>query len=285
MASSYRGRFAPSPTGPLHFGSLVAAVGSWLDARHHGGEWLVRIEDIDEARTIPGADEEILRTLVAYGLHWDGDVVWQTRRKPLYEATLDQLGNSVFACGCSRKEAPDPYPGNCRNGLAPGRVGRTLRLRIDDDPIEFVDRRAGAYREVLSETCGDFILRRADGLHAYQLAVVVDDAAQGISDIVRGEDLLDSTARQIYLQRRLGVLQPRYLHLPIATGPGGEKLSKQTGAPPVPQSGDPATLARALRFLGIAVPAGHRDCPSLLTGAIPLAGCLSGAPGIQLENR
>ncbi len=261
MREGYRGRFAPSPTGPLHFGSLVAAAGSWIDARRHEGAWLVRMEDIDEPRTVPGADALILRTLEAYGLTWDEEVVWQTRRHELYAAAIDRLGGAAFGCACSRKEAGDRYPGTCRNGVAEGRVARAVRLRVDGEPVEFVDRRMGAYREVLTETCGDFVLRRADGLYAYQLAVVVDDAAQGITDVVRGADLLDSTARQIYLQRQLGVATPRYLHLPVATNAAGEKLSKQTLAPAVDARGDAGTLFEVLQFLGQAPPAELRGAP------------------------
>ncbi|MBM3765815.1 MAG: tRNA glutamyl-Q(34) synthetase GluQRS [Acidobacteria bacterium] len=246
MAESYCGRFAPSPTGPLHFGSLVAAVGSWLDARRAGGRWLVRIEDIDVLRCVPGADGDILRTLEAYALDWDEEVVWQTRRHDLYRAALESLSSKVFPCSCARKPR---YDGACRNGtnLPP----RTIRLRVPDALIRFEDRRLGAFEENLEATCGDFILKRADGLYAYQLAVVVDDADQRITDVVRGADLLDSTARQIWLQRQLGVPTPRYLHLPVALGSGGEKLSKQTGAPPIPPHGDVATLRKALAFLGV----------------------------------
>jgi glutamyl-Q tRNA(Asp) synthetase len=256
MPEGYRGRFAPSPTGPLHFGSLVAAAGSWIDARRAGGRWLVRIEDIDEPRTVPGADLLILKTLDAYGLEWDEEVVWQTRRHALYRQAIESLGDKVYPCACSRKEAGDRYPGTCRAGVPPGREAKAIRLRVPDEPISFVDRRLGEFSEVLS----DFVLRRADGLYAYQLAVVVDDAAQGITDVVRGADLLDSTARQVFLQRQLGVPTPRYLHLPVATNEAGEKLSKQTKAPPIDPAGDPAILLQALAFLGF-------DLPPPLAGA------------------
>lgn len=274
MPDAYRGRFAPSPTGPLHFGSLIAAAGSWLDARRAGGQWLVRIEDIDELRNVPGADTLILKTLEAYALEWDEEVVWQTRRHDLYAAAIRQLGPRAFPCGCTRKEAGDRYPGTCRAGLPPGREARTIRLRVENEPIEFTDRRLGQFTENLVETCGDFILRRADGLYAYQLAVVVDDADQRITDVVRGADLLDSTARQIYLQRQLGVPTPRYLHLPLATNAEGVKLSKQTHAPPVDPAGDPATLHRALEFLGLAPPPELREAPcrTQLAWAISQAG-------------
>lgn len=250
MPERYRGRFAPSPTGGLHFGSLVAAVGSWLDARAAGGEWLVRMEDIDEPRTVAGAADRILRTLEAYGLHWDGPVVYQTERHELYRAALERLGSRVFPCGCTRKEIGDRYPGTCRDGLPEGRTGRALRLRVEAEPVGFVDRLQGPYAESLAETCGDFVLRRADGLYSYQLAVVVDDAEQGVTDVVRGADLLDSTPRQIWLQRALGLPEPRYLHLPVALGADGAKLSKQTLAPELDEAGSGELLWRALTFLG-----------------------------------
>jgi len=230
----YRGRFAPSPTGPLHLGSLVTAAGSWIEARRHSGKWLVRIEDIDEPRTVPGSDSLILRTLEAYGLEWDEEVVWQSRRHLLYAGAIEALGDKCYPCACSRKEAGEEYPGTCRNGIAPGRIARAIRIRVPDD-----------------EPYTDFILRRSDGLYAYQLVVVVDDAEQGITDVVRGADLLDSTSRQVYLQQQLGVPTPRYLHLPLVTNEAGEKLSKQTKAPAVDAAGDPATLLKALQFLDL----------------------------------
>jgi glutamyl-Q tRNA(Asp) synthetase len=240
----YVGRFAPSPTGPLHAGSLVAAVASYLDARAHHGEWLVRIEDIDEGRSVAGADEAILSLLHSLGMKSDREVVWQSRRKHLYAAAAAQLGAHAYACGCNRREIVDSrlgvgpdgaaiYPGTCRNGLAPGRSMRSLRLRVPDagmDAITFTDRFAGKVTQRLAGESGDFVLKRADGYWAYQLAVVVDDAEQGVTDIVRGADLIDSTARQIYLQRLLGVPTPRYLHVPVVRNADGEKLSKQTGA-------------------------------------------------------
>lgn len=206
----------------------------------------MRIEDIDELRCVPGADDEILRTLEAYGLGWDEEVVWQTRRHELYRAAIESLGSKVFPCSCARKPR---YDGACRNGT--NLPHRSIRLRVNDEFVFFEDRSFGPIQENLTATCGDFILKRADGLYAYQLAVVVDDADQRITDIVRGADLLDSTARQIWLQRQLGAPTPRYLHLPVALGPGGEKLSKQTGAPPIPPRGDVGTLRKALTFLGV----------------------------------
>ncbi|KQQ96624.1 tRNA glutamyl-Q(34) synthetase GluQRS [Massilia sp. Leaf139] len=268
MSTTYIGRFAPSPTGPLHAGSLVAAVASYLDARAHGGEWLVRIEDIDEGRSVPGADGAILALLDSLGMHSDREVVWQSRRKALYAAAAERLGAHAYPCGCNRREildsrlgvAPDGaaiYPGTCRHGLAPGRGMRSLRLRVPEpgaDAISFVDRFAGPMTQHLASESGDFVLKRADGYWAYQLAVVVDDAEQGVTDIVRGFDLIDSTARQIYLQRVLGVPTPRYLHVPVVRNEHGEKLSKQTGALAVLPGDETAAvqaLLAAARFLGL----------------------------------
>ena len=269
----YRGRFAPSPTGPLHFGSLVAAVGSWADARAHRGEWLVRMEDLDPPREVAGAADEILRTLAALGLEPDGPVLRQSGRGDAYRATLDRLHDrgALFACGCTRREIADSglpgsdgglvYPGTCRNGPPPGRAARALRVRVDDSGVAFDDALQGEVRQELAREVGDFVLRRADGLFAYQLAVVVDDAAQGITDVVRGVDLIDSTPRQIFLQRLLGLPTPRYLHLPVATNAAGEKLSKQTGAPAIDRSHPAPALVAGLRFLGQAVPAALERAP------------------------
>lgn len=258
----YRGRFAPSPTGPLHFGSLVAALGSYLDARAHAGEWLVRIEDLDPPRETPGAAQEILRTLELLGLQWDGAVLRQSEREAPYRAALAEFERKgvTYPCACTRKEIGDSavagidgslvYPGTCRNGLPSGRAARATRVRVDDAVIEFDDAVQGPMRQRLAVDVGDFVLRRADGLFAYQLAVVVDDAAQGITDVVRGADLLDSTPRQIFLQHLLGAPTPRYLHLPVATNAAGEKLSKQTLAPPIDRARPGAALVEALEFLG-----------------------------------
>lgn len=263
----YRGRFAPSPTGPLHFGSLVAAVGSFLDARAHGGEWLLRMEDVDTPRNVAGAAEGILATLEAYGFEWDGPVLWQSTRFDAYAEALQRLIDAglAYGCGCSRKEIADSgshpaidgglaYPGICRNGLPAGRSARAWRLRVNDEVISFIDRLQGAVTQHLESDIGDFVLRRADGLFAYQLAVAVDDEFQAISDIVRGADLLASTPRQIWLQRCLGYATPRYAHLPVASNAAGEKLSKQTLAPALDCRQAGATLVRALDFLGQAVP-------------------------------
>lgn len=257
----YTGRFAPSPTGPLHFGSLVAALASWLDARAAGGRWLVRIEDLDPPRVQPGAADEILRALDSLGLAWDGEVLYQSRRAALYREALEKLRAHTYWCGCSRREIADSslglavdgariYPGTCRGGLPPGKAARALRVRAPAEEIRFVDRLQGAQAQALSRAIGDYVLYRADGIFAYQLAVVVDDAAQGVADVVRGADLLDSTARQIHLQRLLGVPTPRYLHVPAAVNLQGEKLSKQTGAPPVDARRPGREIAAALRFLG-----------------------------------
>ena len=253
---AYRGRFAPSPTGDLHFGSLVTAVASYLDARRAGGEWFVRIEDVDQPRTVPGSADRILRTLEAYGMPWDGAVMYQSQRGEAYAAALQQLGDRVYGCACTRRELGnlEYYPGTCRAGLREGRVARSQRVRVPDREIYWADRRLGPQRENLAQSVGDFVLHRADGLWAYQLAVVVDDGTQGITDIVRGEDLLTSTARQIYLQQLLQLPHPRYWHVPLVLDAHGQKLSKQTHAPPVPPSGSPAVLAQALRFLGEPVP-------------------------------
>jgi glutamyl-Q tRNA(Asp) synthetase len=257
----YVGRFAPSPTGPLHFGSLVAALASWLDARAARGRWLVRIEDLDAPRQQPGAADLILRTLERLGLAWDGPVLYQSLRAPLYRAALDKLQRHTYWCGCTRREIADSslglavdgaqiYPGTCRQGVAQGKTARALRLRTDADAIAFVDRVQGAQSQRLAAEVGDFVLYRADGQFTYQLAVVVDDAEQGVTDVVRGADLLDSTARQIFLQRLLGAPTPRYLHVPVALDANNEKLSKQTGARAVDAAHRDRVLREALRFLG-----------------------------------
>ena len=241
----YRGRFAPSPTGPLHFGSLVAAVGSYLDARAAHGEWLVRMEDLDTPRNVPGAASGILRTLENYGFTWDGPVMYQSERIDAYRAALDALKQqgAVYPCACSRKEIEQRYPGTCRAGIAPGRTARSWRVRTDDPDLD------------------DFILLRADGVFAYQLAVVVDDEAQGITNVVRGADLLDSTPRQIYLQRLLGYRTPEYLHLPVALNAEGQKLSKQTRAPAIDDMPVGTALCAALRFLGHDIPQELEQAP------------------------
>ncbi len=321
----YRGRFAPSPTGPLHFGSLVAAVGSYLDAKHHQGKWLVRIEDLDTPRTVKGAADDILRTLEAFGLYWDEAVLYQSQRTDAYEEALQELLaiDAIYPCACTRKEIADSalhgiegqiYPGTCRNGIPAGREGRAWRVRTDHrllppcrgkvgmgveqwrsqvstpslalkellairlspqagkslvislqgggdisakglfglnnkEIIQFDDALQGRIIQHLENEIGDFVVKRADGLFAYQLAVVADDAFQSISHVVRGSDLLSSTPRQIYLQRLLGLTTPAYMHLPVAVNAQGEKLSKQTLASPVDVHNVSGTLWRALEFL------------------------------------
>jgi glutamyl-Q tRNA(Asp) synthetase len=256
----YRGRFAPSPTGPLHFGSLIAALASCCDALAAGGEWLVRIEDVDEPRSRPAASDAILSTLEAYGFEWSGEVVRQSARGTLYQAALDRLAaqGRTYACGCTRRELESlavgacgerVYPGTCRAGVAPGRDARAWRLRVTDEAVGFRDRLQGWQEQRLERDIGDFVIRRADGLFAYQLAVVVDDADQGITHVVRGADLLASTPRQIWLQRALHLPTPAYLHHPVAILSNGEKLSKQTAAAPLPGLAVPSLL-QAWTFLG-----------------------------------
>jgi glutamyl-Q tRNA(Asp) synthetase len=277
----YRGRFAPSPTGPLHFGSLIAAVGSYLEAKSRGGEWLVRIEDHDAPRAVPGAADAILRTLAACGMAWDGEVVYQSTRADAYHAALHALRQRglVYPCACSRREIADSgiagiegfvYPGTCRAGLSGERRARAWRVVTRDARIEFDDAVQGRVAQDLETQIGDFVLYRADRIYAYQLAVVVDDAEQGITDIVRGADLLDSTPRQIYLQRLLGLPLPRYAHLPVAANAQGEKLSKQTLAQPLDATRPLPSLIAALRFLGQQVPGelAHGDAAALWKWAV-----------------
>jgi glutamyl-Q tRNA(Asp) synthetase len=263
----YTGRFAPSPSGPLHAGSLVAALASYLDAKAHNGQWLVRIEDIDEGRTVPDAATHILNTLTMLGMQWDGDVIIQSQRKPIYQTAYDKLSGLTYPCACTRREIVDSrvgtaadgsaiYPGTCRNGIATGKVIRSLRIRVpehnaDNAHIAFHDRWLGQQDQHLARDVGDFILKRADGYWAYQIAVVVDDALQGITHIVRGADLLDSTARQIYLQRCLGYATPTYLHVPLLTTTTGEKLSKQNHAAPLDLTRPLDELKQAAQFLGL----------------------------------
>jgi len=239
---------------------LVAAVGSYLDAKQHHGKWLVRIEDLDIPRTVKGADVDILGTLEACGLLWDEDVVYQSQRTHAYEEAFHRLKQtgSMYPCACSRKEIADSalkrgmesvYPGTCRNGIAQGKVARAWRVRVDDASISFSDRLQGNILQNLATEVGDFVILRADGLFAYQLAVVVDDAAQGITDVVRGADLLFSTPRQIYLQRLLGLDTPVYMHLPVVVNAQGEKLSKQNLAMPVGKDDTASLLFKALETL------------------------------------
>jgi len=289
VGARYIGRFAPSPTGPLHAGSLVAALASWLDARAHGGQWLVRIEDIDTPRCVPGADAQIMQQLAACGLLPDAAPLYQSQRGNHYQATLETLvaGGLAYPCACTRQDIAQAlsatgqprarhgelvYPGTCRAGLQ-GRPARAWRLftgkntsnrppalmqraqvapdLIADETLTWQDRRLGEQQQDVARAVGDFVLKRADGLWAYQLAVVVDDGAQGITDVVRGEDLTDNTARQILLQRALGLPTPRYLHVPLVPGADGEKLSKQNGAQRLDTSDPLASLTAAGQVLGI----------------------------------
>lgn len=260
QATPYRGRFAPSPTGPLHFGSMVAAVGSYLQARSQGGEWLVRIEDIDPPREAPGAADAILRTLERFGLEWHGEVIYQSQRSVAYLEALDQLRHDglLYFCRCSRSAMTTSgrygpiYQGHCRNAR---KKSGALRVVTHDDEIIFDDALCGPFGQRLQSEVGDFVLRRADGLFAYQLAVVVDDAAQGISEVVRGSDLLDNTPRQIHLQQLLGYSTPNYIHLPVALNTLGQKLSKQSGATAIDAMPPAKLLLQVLEFLGQQPPA------------------------------
>ena len=264
--NGYRGRFAPTPSGPLHFGSMVAAVGSYLDAKSGGGRWLLRIDDLDPPRVMPVAADAILRCLENFGMRWDEEVVYQSTRTEAYRDTLEHLRGRklVYSCGCSRKDVEEAaiaagidgpvYPGTCRNGMPAGHTTRSLRVRTDDIAIEFEDQLQGRVRQQLATEIGDFVLRRADGAFSYHLACAVDDAHAGITHVVRGADLIASTPRQIYLQRLLGLPTPEYLHLPVAVNANNEKLSKQTLARSVDSGRPAATLARILQFLGHAPP-------------------------------
>ncbi len=268
-STTCRGRFAPSPSGPLHFGSLVAALGSFLSVRAQGGTWLLRIDDIDPPRNVPGAADDILRTLENYQLFWDGPVFYQSQRFEAYGAALAQLtaaGHS-YPCGCTRREisAISPhhrYPGTCRNGLPAGRQARSLRVYCGGQTLCFTDALQGRQCRQLDDDIGDFIVRRADGFYAYHLATALDDAFQRVTEVVRGADLLDATFPQLYLQQLLELPQPTYLHLPVAVTAAGKKLSKQTRARAINDSPPGTVLSRALTFLG-------QPPPEELQGAAP----------------
>lgn len=280
---NYIGRFAPSPSGPLHQGSLVAALASYLDARAHGGQWLLRIEDLDAPRVVTGAAEVIKRQLHELGLHWDGEVLRQSARNTVYRQAFGDLTRQglVYGCACTRKEIADsliqargalpsgevPYPGTCRGGLAEGRVARAWRLRTPPGIVRFDDRWAGPQSQDVAGEVGDFVLLRADGLWAYQLAVVVDDAAQGITDVVRGADLLGSSARQKVLQRLLELPEPRLMHVPVVNNAEGQKLSKQTGAQALDTAQPLTTLRTAWRQLGFAPLEASGDAAAFLAQA------------------
>lgn len=305
--TAYRGRFAPSPTGLLHAGSLVAALASWLDARAHRGQWIVRIEDVDGPRCIAGADQAILGQLQRLGLVSDEPPLWQSQRGDAYAAALAQLqaAGAAYACGCTRKaieaalaaagHAPERfgelvYPGTCRDGLH-GKPARAWRLRCGTDAaplrVDWQDRRLGPATQDLTHEVGDFVVRRADGLWAYQLAVVVDDAAQGITDVVRGEDLADNTARQIALQRALDLPTPRYLHTPLVRAADGHKLSKQNGAAPLAlpdEAAARAALVAAGHVLGLALPP-TGTVADWLAAAVPAwAGIIAGFPSANPQG-
>lgn len=262
----YTGRFAPSPTGPLHFGSLVAAAASFLDAKANNGHWLVRIEDLDKPREVAGAAKDILTTLTAYGFEWNGDVLYQSQRSQVYQAALDQLKDNqwIYQCTCSRKEIADTstqmgiegliYPNTCLNHPIKPKAATAWRIKTDDQTICFEDRMQHQQCQNLKHHIGDFILKRADGLFAYQLAVVVDDAAQKVTHIVRGADLLHSSIRQIFLQQKLALTTPSYMHVPIVKNTHGEKLSKQTQAEPISNRQILPNLIKAFTFLNLNPP-------------------------------
>ena len=266
----YRGRFAPSPTGPLHAGSLATALASWLDARAAGGKWIIRIEDLDPPRIVPGSAERIVEALARCGLESDEPVVFQSARRELYEAAFGRLqaAGLIYGCACSRRDVDEVieaqenwragvYPRTCATGATPGKPIRAYRIRVPDEESSFIDRAAGPYTQHQTSDVGDFVVRRGDGLWAYQLAVVVDDAEQKITHIVRGADLLDNTPRQIYLQRALGFSTPRYLHVPLVLNTAGEKLSKQTGATGVDAAQPLTELNRAALHLDMPRFAAH----------------------------
>ena len=252
----YKGRFAPSPTGPVHFGTLIAAVGSYLQAKKNNGEWLIRMEDVDVTRKVDGSDTDILNTLESFGFEWDGAVIYQSKQTEYYEAALEKLLSQslIFPCSCTRKQLAelnsDIYPGTCRLRRLPEENEHALRLLAEDISIEFYDTVMGKQSQNIKQQCGDFVIKRRDGLFAYQLAVVVDDALQEITEIVRGADLLDSTPRQIYLQQLLNYPIPDYCHLPLAVDNSGNKISKSEGATKIDLQHKEQQLVSVLGFLG-----------------------------------
>ncbi len=254
LNTAYIGRFAPTPSGYLHFGSLVAALASYLDARAVGGRWLLRMEDLDPPREMPGAQAAIVESLQRYGFEWDGEMQRQSERHDAYEQVIERLLREglAYPCQCSRKQLeawPGAYPGFCRDANQP-LENAAIRLRVPHLEYRFTDRVQGKYGQHLGRDVGDFVIRRRDGLFAYQLAVVLDDAWQGVTDVVRGADLLDSTPRQLYLQELLGLPQPRYLHVPLIIQPDGHKLGKSYRSPPLRPDEAVPLLLRALRALG-----------------------------------
>ena len=248
------GRFAPSPTGDLHFGSLVAAVGSFLEAKSAGGSWLLRIEDIDPPREVPGSAERIIHDLKRLGMSPDEPALFQSSRIHIYRDAVKQLLKQglAYPCACSRKDLPTSgvYPGTCRNGIPAGKTARSVRLAVDNGDYAFIDRVQGLVEDLPASLTGDFVIRRADGLYAYQLAVVVDDEFQRVTQVVRGADLLESTSRQICLQKALGYKTPAYMHLPVATTAAGKKLGKRFQADPINQQDPEYAVFQALHFLG-----------------------------------
>ena len=264
--SSYIGRFAPTPSGYLHFGSLLTAVASYLDARHHKGQWLVRLEDLDSPRNLAGASEHILRTLEIYGLHWDGEIIQQSNRLPLYQQAIEQYlaANHAYYCNCSRRDIMahnGVYPNTCRLRQLSWAEDHAVRIKVDSHPTRFVDRLQGPVQQNLANSCGDFIIRRRDGIIAYQLAVVIDDIAQGVTDIVRGADLLDSTPRQLWLYHLLQQPAPRYLHVPLIMRSDGAKLSKRLGSAPLQTDQAQIMLYNALSILTPGLPDSLRQAP------------------------
>ena len=265
-SQTYKGRFAPSPTGAVHFGTLLAAVGSYLQAKKNHGEWIIRMEDVDLTRKVEGADTDILHTLEAFGFEWQGEVLYQSKQNEHYENALQQLieQSLVFPCLCTRKKlaqsSSDIYPGSCRQRPLPEENEHALRLIAHDIDITFYDAIMGRQSQNMAQQCGDFIIKRRDGLFAYQLAVVVDDAMQGITEIVRGADLLDSTPRQIYLQQLLGYHTPTYCHLPLAVDADGNKISKSEGAAKVDIKNREKQLCEVLKFLNQKPPSDLFDC-------------------------
>jgi glutamyl-Q tRNA(Asp) synthetase len=268
---SYIGRFAPSPTGDLHLGSLLAAVGSYLDARRHGGRWLVRIEDLDTPRVVPGSADRILRTLEGFGLHWEGDVIYQSQRNDVYVAALEQLraAGLTFECSCSRRQLAGHdeggYPGTCRAGPTRSRAATAIRFRVPPDPVVFLDDAIQGAQRFRAPELGDIVIKRKDGVFAYQLAVSVDDASQHVTNVVRGADLLLSTAWQLLLQKALSLPTPAYAHLPVVLEQNGEKLGKSRHSVPVEPRHASAYLTTVLRMLNHPPPAElENDTPARL---------------------
>ncbi|MEH6688881.1 MAG: tRNA glutamyl-Q(34) synthetase GluQRS [Halopseudomonas sabulinigri] len=263
-ATPYIGRFAPTPSGYLHFGSLLAALASYLDARHQQGRWLIRVEDLDQPRSIPGASEHIIETLACYGMYSDGEIIFQQDRLTTYQAQIDQwlTTGQAYYCDCSRRQLAEfngIYPGTCRHRQLPAAADHAVRLIAPKQPLTALDRLQPPLTQDLATATGDFIIRRRDGIYAYQLAVVLDDIAQGVTDVVRGADLLDSTPRQQWIYQLLGQPLPRYLHIPLLLRADGEKLSKRLGSTPLDPAQAPTELFRALQALAQQPPLALRN--------------------------